>query len=207
MPLVAIPGLREAREREAQRRLLAFADVPRSLCGVEVLPLTPRMFFALELTESPFAVGGKITPAAVGMLVWIASVERSRPAPRILLPGWLDRRKRRIGAKVGAWPFLDAIHRCRKFVEEAFADGSGGGTSADSPGAVASGLAAQVDFIASQYGWPEAAILDTPVSRLFQYQRLAIRRLDPKAALGNPESDKAKADWLKSMNQSQEATQ
>lgn len=53
-----VPGLAELRARERQNRALAFAGLTHTLCGVEVLPLTPRHRLALQLTRNAFTVAG-----------------------------------------------------------------------------------------------------------------------------------------------------
>jgi hypothetical protein len=190
VPIVAIPGLREAVEQEQSIRLGGFFGVPVTLCGEEVNPLTPRHVIELEHCGSPFIVGGDIRPEDIAQLVWCVSVERAGTAPDLAEPA-----KFGLAARLGSLPYDECVGDCRAFYEDAMMD---------APSIKASGVphvswaAGLVDLIASQYGWDEGRILNTPLLRLWQYRRAIIRRMDPAAILWN-RSDSVKTRYLESL--------
>lgn len=69
-----VPGLGELRARERQNRALAFAGLTHTLCGVEVMPLTPRHRLALQLLRNAFTVPG-VEPLAGDLFafLWLLS--------------------------------------------------------------------------------------------------------------------------------------
>ena len=77
-----IPGLREARAEERLNRALAFAGLTRTVCGVELVPLTPRHRLALQLVQNAFACGPATLPLAgdVFAFLWLLSASYGPPS-------------------------------------------------------------------------------------------------------------------------------
>lgn len=92
-----IPGLAEQRAGERANRARAFAGLTHTLCGVEVLALTPAHRLKLQLMRNAFTVPGAEPLAGdVFVFLWILT-----PAAAWTLPGrgiawnWLQSRLRR----------------------------------------------------------------------------------------------------------------
>lgn len=195
MPVIVIPGLREAVERETETRLNGFLLVPKRLCGVEVDDIAPIHFYELELCGNPLVCGGTVKPEDVAQFVWCLSVARRTPPGRKDRGNWKEARQQAAGRLVGSAAYFDSIRDCEAVVEAAMMDAPGGKSSGVPH---ACWLAALVDRIASEYGWTEAAILYTPLNRLWQYLRCITKRHDPMAVLFNP-SDAVKREYLKTL--------
>ncbi len=201
-PPAIFPGLAEATARENLLRDLAYAGLPELVCGIELCPLTARHVLRLSLTQSPFFAP---PPDRETLLRWLGlECITEVDVARFL---WACSPRYRPGARVARWRFLRSVRRfplgpaCEEifaFVEESFAD-KPGGTPANGP-SYWSWLASYVFAIARATGWTEAAILDLPLKRGWQYLKLARLENDPKAIFFNPYSDRAKSDWLRTVN-------
>ncbi len=78
-----VPGLAEQRARERQNRARAFAGLTHTLCGVEVMPLTPIHRLRLQLLRNAFVmVGAEPLAGDVFAFLWLLS-----PAAAWTLPG------------------------------------------------------------------------------------------------------------------------
>ena len=208
-PLEAIPGLREAIERETEAREIDFLGAPELLCGIEVMPLSIRRLLRLQAVGSPFLykVDGTPPPEQVGdvaLFFWALSPNYER-ALRVRL--WAEC----VSFEIGKFAFNfirqrfvrrlrplklgPAARACRDYVSRAFEDAPGG-----SEGRVSASYygwpASYVGLLASEYGWTEDTILDLPLRRLFQHVRRLIQKHDPGAILFNP-SDKVRGEWLR----------
>ena len=179
---------RAAVEQESAARDFAFLDVQEEVCGIAVRPMTLRDFIRLDGIQSPFMRGGVPAVEDVVLFLWLQS-PAFRPSAFAL---WrFSRRCRRLN-------YFDAVTAINTFIESALMDApGGGGKSGESFYSMAAGL---IDWLASNYGWSEAAILDCPLKRLFQYMNASINRKNPKAILFNPLSGKVRRDWLQSIN-------
>lgn len=179
-----IPGYKEAVQREALQREAAFVPVTESIQGVPVLPLTPLHYSMLDCAGSPFVTGGIPTPGDVIAFLWCVSPDYS---PN----GWL--RRWRFARAARRLPYSATVNAIGDYLTEAFADAPGVKAQGFRP-SYYSGTASMVDLLASQYGWPEDAILRTPFKRLFQYARAIRARHDDKPIFFNP-SDAVIAEW------------
>jgi|GEM_PF-3149158 len=201
-PPVIIPGLGEAVTRENLLRELAFAGLPELVCGVELSPLTAAHVLRLSLAQSPFFAPppgrdqllrwlalGFITETHVGQFLWACSPRYRSDSP------WRRRRFLRSIRRLSVGPACEEIF---SFVEESFADKPGG--PPEHGPAYWSWLASYVFAIARSTGWAEADILDLPLKRGWQYLKLVRLENDPKAIFFNHYSDRAKADWLRTVN-------
>lgn len=176
------PALRAALEREDCIRRLPYLNLPETICGIEVAPLTLRHVILLESIRSPFVVGGAVTPYDVGafFLVITGSPKGFRR--------W--RLLRRVGGLNGA----DAIAGIQEYLDEAFMDGPP--ESKDEDLRYYSNAAASVDIFGSQYGWSRETTLNSPLKALFQELRAMTVRANPTAVLQNRMSGKEHAASL-----------
>lgn len=69
-----VPRLAEIRAQERQNRALAFAGLTHTVCGREVLPLTPGHRLNLQLLQNAFATAGAdATHVDVFVFLWVVS--------------------------------------------------------------------------------------------------------------------------------------
>lgn len=77
-----VPGLREARAGERQNRALAFSGVTWTVCGRQIVALTPRHRLELQLVRNAFAVGAPASPKDLLQFLWRLSPDfRRNPWP------------------------------------------------------------------------------------------------------------------------------
>ena len=192
MDLDTIPGVREAKAWEASKRTEAFLDAPRSLAGVEVVPLSLYRLAVLEAAGNAFVCGGAPSPEAVAVFLWVVSpgfsIQES-PARGAFL--WRLRESAEFADLAGC------VRQIREFLEEMFMDspmGQRGGGGGVSP--VTSSEAVFVDLFGDAYGWTDTQTMHTPLPKLYQLLRRITLRRDPRAVFGNRRSGKLKNDWL-----------
>jgi hypothetical protein len=179
---------RAAVVKETVARDFAFLGVSEDVCGVAVRPMTLRDFIRLDGIESPFVRGGLPSPNDIVLFLWLQS-KQFKPSAFAL---WrFSRRCRNLN-------YVETVKAITAFIDDALMDAPGGsGKSGESFYSMAAGL---VDWLASNYGWSEEAILDCPLKRLFQYVNASVKRKNPKAILFNPLSGKVRRDYLKALN-------
>lgn len=183
----AVPGYREAVERETAGRDSAFIPIEETLCGIPVLPFNLTHWLILGGIDSPFLCGGEITAEHTLRFLWVVSTEFTTSNPRA--------RDRFIRRCVKRAKDIDVIE-VRLWLDDAILDAPGGGS--DARPLPASFAAFVVDAFASEYGWSEQVIMRMPCKKLFQLMRCMRRRNDHKAAFINP-SDKIKSAYLRSL--------
>ena len=179
-----IPGLREAIEAEQHIRDTSFLELPESVCGFDVKPLTLRHVLTLGAVGSPFMRGGHPTPNDLGAFL-------------IVVGDWKGFNRWRNLRRLGRVEFRKAVVAVDSFVKESFQD-SPGGSGVDGV-SYYSFAASIVDLFGREYGWREADILDAPVKRLFQYLK-AISRRNGETVLFNP-SDRIRSQWMEKVNE------
>ena len=178
-----IPGLREAIEQEQHVRDTAFLELPESVCGFDLKPLTLRHILTLGSIGSPFMRGGHPMPHDVGAFMCVVG-------------GWQGFNRWRNLRKLGRVSFRESVEAVDVFVKESFQDSPAeSGVETVSYYSFAASL---VDVFAREYGWTEREILNAPVKRLFQYLK-AIARRNGETTFFNP-SDKVRGDWLLEVN-------
>lgn len=178
-----IPGLREAIEKEQHIRDTSFLELPESLCGFDVSPLTLRQILLLGSTDSPFVVGGYPTMVSCGGFLCIVG-------------NWKGFKRWRNLKALGRQNPDKVIEAIKQFMAESFQDAPG---SSEVDGVSYYSFAASlIDCFAHEYGWKESDILDAPVKRLFQYIKAISSRRGEKV-LFNP-SDKVRGDWMREVN-------
>lgn len=116
-----VPGLADARRRERLNRALAFAGVTHTICGVELLAMTPGHRLALQLLGNAFVSRATPLEGDVFTFLWVLSSSYSRritPASTVR-QFFLRRRVRRIKAagRLGA-----AISQIREYVVAQYQD-------------------------------------------------------------------------------------
>lgn len=157
-------ALAEAAEAEAAaRRAEDFIEVSRTVCGLELRQVTPRDLLLLDYAGSPFIRGGDIAPASIAQFLW-QMLERQ---PQ----GWLSRR--RFFRHCAALGYDDSVAQIKAYIDRHFADAPKGGGGAPGQPIGTSFVAPLIVRIAA--GIPSLtppAIMDTPVSQLFQYQKI-----------------------------------
>ena len=199
----------EALAAEAQARDLAFLlDMPQPLCGVPVLPLDLRNQIILSQAANPFLCGGRADIYDVRMVLWLqsplyrAADEPARQQFLSLLPSLKE---------------AAAVAEVRAWIDATFADAPPGKTRrASADGAIldepiASFVASWVDLLGSEYGWSEEKIVGTAgrrgiaLQRLYQYQRMILRRYDPKRSFTSNLIAKLTGIWLRASIAADEA--
>lgn len=208
MDVLAIPGLREAIERETEKREFDFLGAPELLCGIEVMPLSIRRLLRLQAVNSPFLYNADlhVEPSDVAMFFWSLSpnyeralaVRQSCELVSFRLGSFaFGHIRRRFARQLRQLKLGESSSACRQFVADAFED-SPGSNGVDGP-TYYGWPAGYVGLLATEYGWTEDVILDLPLRRLWQHVRRLIRRNDPSATLFNP-SDKVRGEWLREQN-------
>lgn len=185
------PGALEARAWEASTRAEAFLDVPRTLLGVEVLPLTLHRLGLLTAARNALLCGGPVTLKQVTDFLWVlapAFLVGSSEAYALFC--------RELGERGGVGDLPACAGEVGKFLDEMFLDAPAGGTdSLKVP--VTCPEAVYVDLFADAYGWTAAETMHTPLPRLYQLLRRIVLRRDPKAIFINRHFDKVRGDWLR----------
>lgn len=185
LDLDAIPGYREACEREQEARNLAVSSQTVPLCGLSVYQLAPRHVCLLRLCQNAFFCGGRIQPEDVAFFLWVVSPEYS-----------LDHKKRDkfLRRNVSALKYVDSVKQIKEYLDRAFMDapptgGDPGGAQYVAP------VVFLIDLFASQYGWTDEKTMSTPLPALFQYMKAIRLRVNPRATMFNP-SDGLKSKHL-----------
>jgi hypothetical protein len=205
--LQAIPGLREAVEKETAAREEAFLDAPEFICGVEVMPLTMEHMARLSAAQSPFICGGVPLADDCALFLWCISRDYERAiwlrdkleavsSKLASLALWVARR--RFVARLRHVDSQIAIYAINAYCDSALMDAPRGADGASGP-SYWSCLAALVFSLAQATGWGESEIVRMPCKRLFQYMKLARKYRDPDAILFNP-SDRVVSKWLEEVN-------
>jgi hypothetical protein len=185
-----IPGYREALEREENQRAAAFLGVTELICGVEVQPLTLIHLCRLQCVGSPFIVGGVPAPADIALFLWAVS-----PAyhPKARFRRWFFVRGLR------DIEYEAAVTAINSYINAAFEDAPGSSKQGFSP-SYWSGFASMIAVLSAEFGWSEAEILNMPLKRFWQYQRVIKARNNPKAVFSNRASERVRGEWLDSIN-------
>lgn len=193
MQAIHVPGLREAREREARERLAAYlAPLTRiEACDVTIVQLTPRLH--LELSASPLTAGallGQPQFAGIAAMLW-----RLQPGFRRDDTTTRDA----IFQKVGAANAKALLADVRDYIDLTFADQPAAAAQAGNP-LPWSWIASIIDVFAQEYHWSRDTVLDSSLRCLFQELRCIIHRRNPKAPFINRHSDRVITRHLCGLN-------
>lgn len=169
--LILDPGYREAVEREKSLRFLAMDGQPVPLCGRLVRQFCLRHLIRLGGLDSPFVMGGTADQADVALFLWVVSTEYSLDA--VARESFYAEMLRIIASREA---FLEHVAAIRAYLDGALIDHD---TPGDDTGALIqsyfSWAAAKVVFFATRFGWDDDAILDKPVARILQYERVIMK--------------------------------
>jgi hypothetical protein len=194
LPQLEIPGLAEARQREAEIRDRAFLPIPQKLAGIPVRPFCLRHLLTLDYLRNGFVVpclferpSERVAHAL--QFIGIVSTLSDLPAGpffelRLRIRKFFAMRAVRRAIRCNADEVFAAI---KTYIDEAMYDcpKSSGDGRRSVP--TACFLASYVDDLAGAgYPFSEEEIFTLPLSRLFQYWRMSRRRLDPDLTLPNP---------------------
>lgn len=206
LPVIEVPGLAEARQREHDLRNLAFLPIGEEIAGIPVKAYTPYHLLALDAVKNGFVVPCTFEreserAAHALQFLWFVSTEYRIPTGKLdtLWMRWRRYRFTKRTAKVNAFAVFDGI---AKYLDEALMDCPGSSQSNSGVRQVghASFMASIVDMLyGAGYPWSEAEILNTPFRRIWQYLRLSMKRLDPECTLSNP-SDRLASAYIAKLN-------
>lgn len=179
------PRITEARERDAHAQDEAFLRLPLTLHDRRVGPLTVEKFLLLEQLGNRLVVKGDPGPDDVAAFLWVLSPDFD-PDPKAGKRAMKKFNRRN-------WHFYlpDLYEYLGKVAE--FARGK----SASTPSAWVAGL---VDMLASQYGWPVAQIMATPMAQVFQLASRIRSRLANDSISFSPRGDALQAEFMEKAN-------
>lgn len=194
------PGYAAAVLYERQVRDYAFLDLPQEICGIDVLPLTLRTLVARLNMECPFLCGRDLSGlssdddlrAAIAAFVWHISVARARSAGRLL-----DEYHAReyLIRKIRTKSTQELLSGIREYIDDTFLDAppSGSGRTTDYVNLAAT----CVDLFGENYGWPESAVINMSLMKLYQVLRAYMIRTQKHPVLFNRHSDRVRGDALR----------
>lgn len=169
-----IPGYTEARDKEQSNRDLAFLDMPIPLCGVIVRQFNLRHLLILCNCENGFVCGKPVpSPEEIVQFLWVVSTGYAMDAKAL---NKFAKARARLN-------YAQSIKDVQEYLDRAFQDApQGSGSRAKQYTADCAWL---VEKLAFAYGWDDEAIMQKPLARLWQYNRILTKRDDPKALLFN----------------------
>lgn len=171
-------------------QLAAFLRIEGPICGVEVLPYTPRMGMELEIAGNSYVVGGLATAEDSVQFIHRVSVQFSRGDRK--QPG-------AIAAAVMDKAPVDEIKAYLKrshAVADCFSDPD---SREKAPPVDSSWASHLVDIFCGRYGWSIDDVLDTPYRILWQQMNRVLEDKNPDYRQRNPETGRIKAEYLKSL--------
>ncbi len=184
------PDYRQALDREELIRSAAFLGVTELIGGVEVMPLTLEHLCRLQCVGSPFVSGGTPLPQDVVLFLWAVSPDYD-PKSR-WRRYWFCRSVRKLN-------YAKAVEAINEYLNEAFEDAP----AEQSLGFTApywSSYASIVALLAGEFGWTERAITQMPLKRIWQYVRIAKKRLNPQETFTNKHSERVRRLCLDRIN-------
>lgn len=190
-----IPGLREARAKERQNRAIAFSEIPWTVCGLDVVVLTPRHRLEFQLVENAFALGGVPTRADLLQFLWRLN-PRFTKRVWMLSPAWFARRRvARIARKVDLAEAAREIYTYLSAMLQDLPGDSGGRDTLNPPELYVHWLAGEINFYLTRYnGFSIPILMDTPYLVLQQLYRAARLASEEHPNFIN-ESDRIIASW------------
>lgn len=185
-----IPGLREAEEAFRDEQLEAFTGIEIPICGIEVRPFSPRMFLELDGVENDLMRDVKAPRVEhLAMFLWRVSQDFDRLNVR--RRAQFLRRFRRI-------PYGPAVVGVREYLRKNYAPMPQ--ITQTNQETVAVWPSVVVHLFASEYGWTEDVILDTPFRRLWQYLNRIFEKRDPAYRQKCAAAMQLRAEWLETVN-------
>jgi len=165
----------EAVAEECRLRDLAYLDLPETLCGLEVHPLTPRLWTVLRAIHTPFLKGGEITDGHIGQFIAAILVSKTFAAPYESLAD-------KVGAAVARYSTDECIEEINEYLRISFMDAPTGGKETKP---IACGEAWLIHrFRGEPFNQPKDVTRDTPLRQLYQELRCYIS--DQGTPISNP---------------------
>lgn len=194
LPQLEIPGLAEARQREAEIRDRAFLPIPLSLAGIPVRPFCLRHLLTLDYLRNGFVVPcifERPSEQVAHALQFIGIVSTLSDLPagpffelRLRFRKMVAMRAIRRACKHNADEVFAAI---KSYVDEAMYDFPKASERSRRTVATACFMASYIDdLVGAGYSFSEEELFALPLSRLSQYWRMSRRRLNPDLTLPNP---------------------
>jgi hypothetical protein len=191
-----IPGYAEAILEERRRRNRAEHQIPDTVCGVELRPLTLADISILQEAGVSFfddSAEAHDAELSLVLLLWWQWVKRPKK-PR-------DGLKRAFANMVARVPLERAENELADWIDWQFADAP---PTKSSPlgrqPPLTSFSVAICDAVATRCSWPRSEIMALPLPVLWQHIKIAMAEMNPSAPRFNP-SDRVKTEFLKSLNQ------
>jgi hypothetical protein len=181
-------AIKKAVSKEQFDRNLSMLQLPETVCGVSLRPLTLSDMVRHSVVGSPFINGGWHYDVTQTLRFYTLQCTH-----RSAFRKWQMRR--RLVSRVNLDIAADAA---LEFVEGAFTDAPVPSGVVDGPSYYSPGVAA-VDLLAQEYGWTLSEIQSLPLKILFQFYNRISHRQSPRAILFNP-SDRVRGDWMNSAN-------
>ncbi len=174
-----IPGLEAQRGQERQNRALAFAGLTHTVCGREILPLTPGHRLTLQLLGNAFTQPGRAaTLADVFVFLWVTSPHNV---------GGLEASRQQFFLRQDVLGFnlADSVESVYRYLVDQLQDAGGGGDdTGKDQSAWVHWMAMDASFWMSEYGFT-----------LEQYQRtpyLVLQQLYRAWQCGHPDIERTK---------------
>lgn len=192
-----ISGLREAEDQYRQDAAEAFAGVELDICGIPVLPMTPKMFIDLDGAGNAFfgRPGTPITAGDCAAVLW-----RCSPCYT------LDPQMRSFfNAHLALTNYNDIVDGITAYIERSW---SGMPLWPGKPGkekGLGQWPSRLVHLFAKEYSWKEEYILNLPFRRLWQYANRILEEHDPKYKEKSAKVMKLREEWLIAENSRQAA--
>jgi len=182
----------EERAREEARREQAFLNLPHIVAHEPLRAMTPMDLLMLNGVESPFVCPGEPEAGDVALFFWALHSENDGR------DSWRNKRaKKRLLRRLAPLPFEQLVAACREYVDEVFQDAPIGTVGNEERRPLGTCfLAPLVVSLATETGWSQDEILNTPLPRLFQYKKAMRARADGKDFTDHAPSDRITAEFL-----------
>lgn len=181
----------EARDDDFRKRAEAWVEVPHTIAGTTMPPMSLRKLIYLEQIDSPLLKGENADHEDVVTFLWICS---DKFTPREAEAKAFRKSVKKLPETLEA-EISEYINDNLSYMAQGGEDGSP---------ATEHFAASVIDLLASQYGWNADIVLDLPLGQMFQLMAVITKRLVQASGgtyIGfNPASDKLKAEYLKQVN-------
>jgi hypothetical protein len=189
-----IPGYAEAILEERRRRNRSEFQIPDTVCGVELRPLTLHDIAVMQESGICFfddSDDALDAPTSLVMLLWWQWTKRPKRATY--------RQKRRFARQVGRKSIEAAEDQIEEWLKWQFADAPPGQTGARGSVPITSFAVSICDSLASRCSWARSEIMNMALPIIWQHLKLAAVAENPRAPRFNP-SDRVKSEFLLNRN-------
>lgn len=186
----------EEQAREVANRDQAFLNQAVDICGEELRVMTPMDLLVLSGVDNAFTCGGAPRAGDVGVFLWWLNT--SNDGSNSYGNAW---RKGRALRRIARLPFEEVVPAIFGYMNRVFQDAPGGGGGGDERRPLGTCFIAPLVLrVARETGWEEAAILSTPLPKLFQYLKTMRAQEQGKDFMEFTPSDQIKGDFLSELN-------